>query len=245
MSAKQQPASPASVAMLRVLLLVDVRLYREGLLRALDGSPDFRVVDAAPLAEINRALLKSLAPDIVLLEAAAARSPSCVHVIRDVLPNAKVIAFAVTDDENDILQCAEAGVAGYVSREASITDLTSTMVRVARGEFPCSPRVAALMARRMSSLATHQLLEGTESKLTRRERQILNLIDGGLSNKEIARQLCIGLSTVKNHVHHILNKTCAVRRTQAAARLRGQWSPFNAAADRATRLEATAGSLRL
>jgi len=211
------------VSRLRVVLLADVRLYREGLVHALAGLPELEVVGAAPVNEASLALLEATRPAIVLLEAAAARVPTVVHSLLAVVPEAKVVAFAIADEESEALLCAEAGAAGYVAREASIDDLVSTIVRVAQGEFPCSPRVAALFARRISSLSAQREPAEAASGLTAREREILRLIDDGLSNKEIAQRLGIGVSTVKNHVHHILDKTRASGRAQAAARLRARW----------------------
>jgi two-component system nitrate/nitrite response regulator NarL len=205
------------------MLWADVRLYRDGLVRALAGSADVEVVGAAPISEASLPLLVDTSPDIVLLEAAAASRPEVVQSILEVAPQAKVVAFAIADEEQDAIHCAEAGAAGYVSREASIEDLVATIVRVAHGEFPCSARVAALLAHRISFLAAERAPNATASALTRRERQILRLIDDGLSNKEIAQRLTIEVSTVKNHVHHILDKTQASRRSQAAARFRTPW----------------------
>jgi two-component system, NarL family, nitrate/nitrite response regulator NarL len=213
-------AAQAPAARYRVVLLSDVRLYREGLVHALASTSQLEVVGAAPVDDGSLTLLEAARPDIVLLEAIAARSPAIVQAILAVAPKGKVIAFAVGDEEQDAILCAEAGAAGYVSREASIDDLVSTIVRVAQGEFPCSPRVAALLARRISLLAAHRDPDNIMAALTSREREILRLIDDGLSNKEIAQRLGIGVSTVKNHVHNILDKTSASRRAQAAARVR-------------------------
>jgi len=204
----------------RVALLADVRLYREGLIRAFEGLSELEIVGAAPVTEPSLALLETLRPDIVLLEATAARVPAIVQGILSAAPDSKVIAFAVGDEEQDAILCAEAGAAGYVSREASIDDLVSTIVRVAQGEFPCTPRIAALLARRVSSLAAARDANVLVASLTAREREILRLIDDGLSNKEIAQRLGIGVSTVKNHVHNILHKTRTSGRGQAAARVR-------------------------
>jgi DNA-binding NarL/FixJ family response regulator len=204
----------------RVALLADVRLYRDGLAAALSSRSELEMLGAAPVNDAGLELLAASRPDIVLLEAAAARIPATIHAIRGVVENAKVIAFAIGDEERDAILCAEAGVSGYVSSEASLDDLVGTIVRVARGEFPCSPRVAALLAQRISSLAAQREPEVVVDRLTARELQILRLIDQGLSNKEIARRLDIGVSTVKNHVHNILDKTSASRRAQAAAHVR-------------------------
>jgi DNA-binding NarL/FixJ family response regulator len=216
-----QGAHPSStVPTHRVAVLADVRLYREGLARALEVSPLLEVVGAAALGLPAQELLAARRPDIVLLEGASARVPAVVGAVLGWAPSAKVVAFGTVDEEVDPVQFVEAGVAGYVSHEASIEDVVRVIVDVARGEFPCSAHVASLLARRISGLAGQASSRNVASSLTGRERQILRLIDDGLSNKEIGARLGIELSTVKNHVHHILDKTRATRRAQAAAHAR-------------------------
>jgi len=94
------------------------------------------------------------------------------------------------------------------------------VLSIARGEFRCSPRVAALLAKRVSALSQRLTPDQRHGHLTPRERAIVPLIDEGLSNKGIAARLGIEISTVKNHVHHILEKLHALRRTRAAAQFR-------------------------
>jgi two-component system, NarL family, nitrate/nitrite response regulator NarL len=218
-----------------VVLMSDVRLYREGLARALAARDDVALTGDVPVTTGGIAQLTIFDPDIVLLEATAAKLREVITAIIASSPRSRVVAFAVADEEYDALRCTEAGAAGYVPRDASIDELSATIVRVSRGEFPCSPQVVALLARRLTSLAAHNQHRSDSSRvlsalLTAREREIIRLIDDGLSNKEISRQLGIGVSTVKNHVHHILDKTKATRRSQAAARMRRTSGSSSAAA---------------
>jgi DNA-binding NarL/FixJ family response regulator len=135
--------------------------------------------------------------------------------------HAKIVAFAVAEVDEVVLACAEAGVASYVPRDASIEDLVASVHRAARGEMLCSPRIAATLFRRVAALAAEvQPAAAAAVLLTRREREIVELIDGGLSNKEIAQRLSIEVATVKNHVHNLLEKLHVHRRGQAAARVR-------------------------
>ena len=209
----------------RVVVLADVRLYREGLVAALAGHTELSVVGAESIGLTGLDLVATALPDIVLLEAAAACVPGVVRSILGRASAAKVIAYAIADEGNDAIRCIEAGAAGFVSREANVEELVTTILRVVQGEFPCSPRVAALLAARISDLAGERGANERAATLTVRERRIVQLIDEGLSNKEIARELGIEVSTVKNHVHHILEKTRAARRAQAAARVRSPWIP--------------------
>jgi DNA-binding NarL/FixJ family response regulator len=128
----------------------------------------------------------------------------------------------VEDLDLEVLACAEAGVSAYVPSDASMNDLVAAIENLKRGELHCPPRVAASLFRHVASLANKVRHRSGAAALTRREREVLALIDAGLSNKEIAVRLHIETSTVKNHVHNLLEKVQATSRTQAAARLRMQ-----------------------
>jgi two-component system nitrate/nitrite response regulator NarL len=151
---------------------------------------------------------------------ATAGSLGMVRGIAGMAPDIKVVALAVAETEDDIVSCAEAGIAGYVPREGSGADLLWTIEHVARGEAPCSPRVAATLMRRVAALAAERRPASRGVRLTPRQRQIVGLIGQGLSNREIAQRLCIELSTVTNHVHSALEKLGTHRRAEAVALLR-------------------------
>jgi two-component system nitrate/nitrite response regulator NarL len=127
----------------------------------------------------------------------------------------------VPELEQEILECAEAGVAGYVTRNGSLADLIATIESVGRDEIIVSPRVAAALVRRLALLAAERRGPSARRALTSRERDVVMLLEGGLSNKEIAERLCIEVTTVKHHVHNILKKLRVSRRGEAAAKLRG------------------------
>jgi DNA-binding NarL/FixJ family response regulator len=135
----------------------------------------------------------------------------------DAAPGAALIALAIEDAPGSVASCAEAGVAGYVPRAASLAELRETVLHVARGESPCSPRAAAGLFRRVAALAAERDGRGPPAGLTRREVQVLDLLESGLSNREIAVRLSIAVPTVKNHVHHILGKLDVRRRGEAVA----------------------------
>src|SRR2546421_13075479 len=124
------------------------------------------------------------------------------------------------EDHGDVLASAEAGAIAYVPREASLEDLVAVIECAVRGEAVCSPRVAGALLRRIAVLATDGRSDRVPARLTKREREIMGLIDEGLSNKEIAKRLRIEVATVKNHVHNILEKLQVHRRGEAAARVR-------------------------
>jgi two-component system nitrate/nitrite response regulator NarL len=207
--------------MVRILVVTQVRILREGLAQAIESQGHCSVVGVAGEAAEAVAMARGLEPDIVLAESALAREVSFVRGILQVAARAKVLAFAVSDAEDEILDCAEAGAHGYVLQQASLAELIDTLHAVMRGELPCEPRIAAKAFDRISRLAAGKRRQAAPAvELPRRQGQILSLIEQGYSNKEIARTLNLAPSTVKNHVHSILVRMGVARRAQAAARMR-------------------------
>jgi DNA-binding NarL/FixJ family response regulator len=144
---------------------------------------------------------------------------AAIRALRERRPGTPIVGFGVEEVEGEVLACAEAGLAGYVPCDASLDDLVMRIQSVFRGELMCPPRIAASLFRRLESASANAAPAATALALTSREREVLTLIGGGLSNKEIAGRLNIEVSTVKNHVHNLLEKLQVTSRAQAAARL--------------------------
>lgn len=206
--------------MIRILIVDDTRLYREGLAQILVRDDRLSVVGVAGERDDALACVRELDPDIVLLHMGMPDSFGILRAVVATAPRTKVVGLRVAETEDEVLACAESGIAGYLSREGSLDDLLSTVESVARGEVLCSPRVAATLLRRVATLAAERRPRAAAANLTPREREIVGLIDEGLSNKEIAFRLSIEVHTVKNHVHNVLEKLAVHRRSEAAARLR-------------------------
>ncbi len=206
---------------IRVLLVCDVRLFRDGLVRALSDTSKIRVVAAtASRAEAEDALLR-LKPDVMLLDMSVAHCIDIGRSVHSLAPNVGMVAFAAASTEAEQLACVEAGITGFVPREAGLKELVGAIVSVVRGETFCSPQVVASTFRRLADLAaTARLADAGTKEVSARERQVIELIDRGLSNKEIAQRLSIGTATVKNHVHNILEKLQVARRGEVGARVR-------------------------
>jgi two-component system, NarL family, nitrate/nitrite response regulator NarL len=212
---------PSTRIPIRVFILAEAHLYSRALAQFLGGQEALTVIGMDDDVERVLAHLDVLKPDVVLLDTEIANSAVAVCRIADVEPSIRVVALAVPSGESDLIACAKARVAGYVSREEDPQDLVVTIEGVARGEMRCSPRIAHALLDQVAALATQDAPEPIDiSPLTTRELQVLRLIDRGQSNKEIARHLSIELPTVKNHVHNILGKMKVNRRTEAIARLR-------------------------
>ncbi len=204
----------------RVLIVCGVRLYRDGLSQALCDRPELDVVGTASDYAGCLDHLGDSAPDVILWDTALDEMASIVQGLRQVSPDARVVALAVQELEKDVVACAEAGVSGYVSRDASVDDLVENVQAVVKGELHCSPRIAHCLLNLVGSLASEHREPDPVDCLSRRELEVLDRIEAGSSNKEIARSLHIEVATVKNHVHSILEKLHVQRRGEAAALLR-------------------------
>jgi two-component system nitrate/nitrite response regulator NarL len=206
---------------MRVLVLADIRLYREGLAEVLGRSDVIEVVATA--GDVWDALdtLDSQAVDIALVGMSAGKTLRAGAALARAHPETQVVALAI-DNTDDVVAVIEAGVAGFVPKEASLAELVSTVESVSRGEMPCSPRVAAGLRRRLAELAPQRQGMTNQARLTTRERQVLALVGEDLSNKEIAQRLSIEVATVKNHVHNLLEKLQVHRRRDAVALMRAE-----------------------
>lgn len=200
--------------MIRVLLVGDVRVSREGLASLLGRDGRLRVTEHLPR---SGAAPPGGAVDVIVVEASASDGPSLPYALDD--PDVPIVVLGAPDDDRDVIALAELGVLGFVEREASLDELVACVVSAARGEASFPARIATTLLRRVSSGGTRTRSPDVSS-LTVRERQVVQLIAEGLSNKEIATRLGIEVATVKNHVHNILEKLDVNRRFDAVARLR-------------------------
>ncbi|MDF2830558.1 MAG: response regulator containing a CheY-like receiver domain and an DNA-binding domain [Mycobacterium sp.] len=208
----ERPSVPSA----RILVIDDCKLSRENLAAALreHGQSVSVAWDLASLVSVDT----SLRPDVVLLNVTTRECEKLVGAALHLDPKVHVIATGVSeDDESAIVACAEAGVAGYHTRFQSLDDLLRLISKVIAGETLFSPRVSAMLLRRLSSRGSDRHPGGKELVLTAREAQILGMLRIGLSNREIAAQLCIAVNTVKNHVHSVLSKLGVTSRAEAAA----------------------------
>jgi len=207
---------------LRIVIVSEVRFRREILVEFLDRDASVLVVgQCADLAEVV-VLSPPLRADVVLVDADLRDGAAAARRTRQIKPDIRLIAYAVRETKEDVIAWAEAGVIGYVPNTVASTDLVRLIVDIYGGEQPCSGRVAAELLRRIAvteSLGIGRKPPSPALPLTRREREVAELIATGLSDKEIARRLNISLATAKLHVHNLLGKLNAQRRGQVVVRL--------------------------
>lgn len=203
----------------RVAVILDVRIYRDSVAELLRKHDALEVIGSYDSLAAAQPDLRARAPDVILLDASHPDGLRAVRSIRALHPSIEIVGLNVSDEAQDIIACAEAGVSGFVARGASPSELGQALLDAMRGELRCSSKIAGNLLGHVRALASGRTSH-EPARLTRRELEVAHLIDLGLSNKEIADRLCIGLSTVKNHVHKVLEKSNTRRRGEAAARLR-------------------------
>jgi DNA-binding NarL/FixJ family response regulator len=206
-----------------VLVASEVRLYRESLEQMLRLAPGLHVLDGVLNAAETLDRMQHTRPSVVLLDMALDGALSVARQISRQWRATKVVALGMPEFEMEVLSCASVGVAGYVTRGASMDDVLEAIRAAARGEVRCSPRVAGFLFRHIASLAKEQPPSPVPSSaLTARESQILELLRQGMTNKMISRRLGIELPTVKNHVHSVLAKLGVHRRAEAMLLFRNE-----------------------
>lgn len=193
-----------------VTIVSDVLLYREGLAASLQRDGRLTVLDLVSGHDALPSVSRDL-PDAILLDGSMDDCLRLARMMRAHFPGLRIVGFGICGGADRMVACAESGLAAFVDSNSSVGDLVAAIIAALKGELACSPEVSALMCERLANLASTRAQRPDE--LTRRERQIAELIGQGLSNKEIANDLQIGPSTVKNHVHSILEKLNVRRRS--------------------------------
>lgn len=208
-----------------LLLIEDNRLLREGITAMVSKQPDLKIVAASENFENVLPKAKNLKPRVVLLDICL-RDQNSLHVAKMVkkeLPEAKVIVMGLILPRADVLQFVKAGASGFVQKEASFDDFLRTIRTVAEGTKVLPPPLTGSLFSQISEDAiSNGKVRLNDVRITKREREIIDLISQGLSNKEIAQTLNVAIHTVKSHVHHILEKLVLHTRLQVALYARGE-----------------------
>jgi DNA-binding NarL/FixJ family response regulator len=204
---------------IQILLIEDNRLLREGLSVMLKEQPDLRVV-ASPGNSDALGKAKRLKPEVILLDLGL-RSQNSLRLISSFkknAPEARVVGMDLVPVQEDLVQYVEAGVCGFVLKDATFDDFLRTIRSVARGVNVLPPPLTGSLFNQIIEHATRKGKGNpfTWVKMTNREREVIELIAEGLSNKDIAHRLHLATDTVKSHVHNILEKLALHTRLEIA-----------------------------
>jgi len=210
----------------RILLVDDHELFREGLAGLINAQMDIEVAGQAGDGLEALSLARNLKPDLVVMDI---KMPLCdglegTRLIRAELPQVPILMLTIYDEEEKLFEAIKAGANGYVLKETNSANFLRAVRRALVGEATLPPKLATRLLEEFARLTNQtRLLPADENTpdLTNRERQVLDIIATGATDREIANQLSISLHTVKSHVHNILSKLHAVNRrhaTQLAAK---------------------------
>lgn len=202
--------------MIRILVIDDHPVVREGLVSSLEDDPEFEVVGAAGSLEEALPQVTARRPDVILLDLELPRVDglSAIPILGGAHADARILILTAYDTDERVLGAIRSGARGYLLKGAPLSEIARAIRAVHAGETYLEPRIA--------SKVVAELGPGRKSgALSRREREVLRLIADGQSNKQIAQSLGITERTVKFHVASVLNKLGAENRAQAVA-LAGQ-----------------------
>lgn len=204
---------------IRVLLVDDHSLFRKGLAGLLAREKGFRVVGEAQDGVEAVQLAKELKPDLVLMDI---YMPGCdgleaTRRIRDALPSTRVVILTVSEEDKNLFAAIKCGAQGYLLKKVEPEELFAMLRGVFRGEAPISRATATKVLHELADQARRGAEKVPAETLSPKEREALQLLTEGLTNKEIGTRLGIAENTVKNHLKNILGKLHLANRVQAAA----------------------------
>lgn len=216
---KGSDATDPANDVITLVLIDDNRLVREGITSLLNRFPDIQVVTSH--AGDHESLLGDASPRVILLDLGLEDDES-VDLARKVgedFPDAGIIVMDLLPAHEEIVELISAGVSGFVMKDATLDDLVSTIRAVAAGEEVLPPQMTASL---FSQIARDEVMNGGPElpdsvRMTPREREVINLIAEGLSNKAIGKLLHISSHTVKSHLRNIMEKLTLHSRLEIAA----------------------------
>ncbi len=210
--------SDASLPALRLVVVDDHEVVRQGLVALLDRRDTFQVVGEAGTVEEAMTVVRRMKPDLVIMDV---RLPdgSGIEACRDIrseMPEVRIVILTSYPDEEAVLSAIIAGASGYLLKQIRGRDLVSAIESVGRGESLLDPAVTEKVLERVRRIAAGSYTDELAT-LTSQEQKILMLVAEGKTNKEIASEVFLSDKTVKNYVSSILSKLNLERRAQAAA----------------------------
>lgn len=205
---------------IRLLLIEDNRLLRDGILTILKPHKDIIIIAASGEGRNTLLKIKQLKPNVVLLDLGL-RSQNSLHVVEIVkkeFPQAKIIVMDLAPVQSDILQYVKAGANGFILKDASLNDLLITIRSVAEGSTVLPPLLVDSL---FSQIVEHAIRDGKSKlkeavRMTKREKEVIVLLSEGMSNKEIGHRIHISTYTVKSHIHNIMEKLALHTRLEIA-----------------------------
>jgi len=205
---------------IRLLLIEDNRLLRDGISSVLKPHKDIVIIAASGDGKNTLEKIKQLKPNVVLLDLGlrSQNSLRVVEVVKKDFPEAKIIVMDLAPVQADVLQYVKAGANGFILKDASLNDFLITIRTVNEGATVLPPLLVDSL---FSQIVDHAVREGKPKlkkavQMTKREREVIGLLSDGMSNKEIGQKIRISTYTVKSHIHNIMEKLALHTRLEIA-----------------------------
>lgn len=205
---------------IRLLLIEDNRLLRDGISTMLKGHRDIKVVAASEKSENSILKIHELKPNVILLDLGlrSQNSLQVVEIVKKEFPQAKVIVMDLAPAQGDVLQFVKAGASGFILKDATLDDFLATIRAVAGGQKVLPPILNGSL---FTQIIEHAVDGGRANlnraiRMTKREKEVIGYISEGLTNKEIAKELQIATYTIKSHIHNIMEKLALHTRLEIA-----------------------------
>jgi DNA-binding NarL/FixJ family response regulator len=200
---------------IKVLIVDDHLLSRKGIASILSAQPMFEIVGEATNGKEALEKAKALMPDLILMDI---RMPGgsgleATRLIKEEMPYVKIVILSVSDDVQDFFEAIKKGAQGYLLKNMEPEYWLDYIISIVEGEAPISRALASKILQEFSI----PKLDMSGNKLSEREKEVLQLVSQGLSNKDIGKTLFISESTVKNHLRNILAKLHLENRMQLIA----------------------------
>lgn len=204
---------------IRLFIVSDNRLFRQALGRIFSKKSGIEMVGSCASGADALSELADANPEVLVLDSAAFLCSDLAWLTSKPERRTKVVIVAMEEDEDVFVEVVRRGAHGYVPNDASAIELVNAVRIVAQGEAVCPPRLCKRLFEVVAQQSRGPVAQGRRvgKRLTRREAQLVPMIDHGLTNKEIAAQLNLSEQTIKNHVHRILRKVGADNRLSVAA----------------------------
>ncbi|MDQ1382554.1 MAG: two-component system, NarL family, response regulator DevR [Actinomycetota bacterium] len=204
--------------MIRIAIVDDHEMVREGLRSILESESDFDVVAESGSANDIVALVDDAHPDVVLMDARlpGVSGPEACRLLGESHPETPVLIVSTYSDDDLVDECIAAGAKGYVIKDIERFSLKESVRAVRRGEGAISPAVASRVLDRLRETPTAPTQTGPDGRLSESQRNVLRLIAEGFSNREIASRLHLSENTVKSHLQEIFRRLQVRNRVEAA-----------------------------
>ncbi len=201
---------------MNVVVVTPTILFGEGIVACLRKRRGFSSFSIVSTTDQLKSVLREKTHEIVVIDVTHGIPLEAIRSVAIEFPVSGLIALGLEEQRHNVIRCGQAGFSGYVARNATVDVLYKAILDVHSGRLACSAVVSQhLLKALFNGVQTATPPPGSDLNLTQRESQVLHLIGNGLSNKEIARDLDVSVSTVKNHVHNLLAKMKLARRADA------------------------------